>query len=208
MVGGDLTSGPVLVVTVAVTGTVPDGAPVLRSGARPGDALVVTGPLGRAAAGLRRLRGARGDGPGTGTGPVAGTDVEAATGAADALVDAHRRPVPRLAEGTAARRAGATAMMDLSDGLAIDLRRLADASGVGVVVEHLPVADGATPDEALGGGDDYELLLATPDPAAVARAFAAEGLAPPIVVGRCTDAADERRLGDGPLPGGGWEHRW
>ena len=176
IVGGDLTGGPALVVTVAVTGTV-DGAPVLRSGARPGDVLLVTGPLGAASAALRERR------------PV-------------------DRVVPRVAEGAAARRGGATAMLDLSDGLLVDLRRLADASGVGVVVDDVPVAAGATRDDALGGGDDYELLLAAPSELDVRAAFEEACLAPPVVIGRCTGDPAERRLGSGPLPEGGWEHDW
>jgi thiamine-monophosphate kinase len=167
VVGGDTAGGPTLVVTVAVTGTV-DGEPVLRSGARPGDVLFVTGPLGAAPS----------------------------------------RPVPRVAEGTAARVGGATAMIDVSDGLALDLRRLADASGVGVALDAVPIAEGADPDRALTWGDDYELLFAAPDAAAVLDAFAAAGLEPPIEIGRCTATKDERRLGDGPLPEGGWEHTW
>jgi thiamine-monophosphate kinase len=169
VVGGDLSGGPVLVVTVAVTGTVDGGSPVLRSGARPGDGLWVSGPLGASAAGMR------------GGGPLA----------------PHARPVPRLAEGVAAREAGATAMLDLSDGLALDVRRLAEASGVGVVVEDVPVADGATFEEALGGGEDYELLAASPVP-----------LAGWVRIGSCTADPTERRLGAAPLPEGGWAHRW
>ena len=77
----------------------------------PGDELLVTGPLGRSAAGLRRRR--------------------AGASLTDELVVAHRRPWPRLDEGMAARGAGVHAMMDLSDGLGLDLHRFADASGVG-----------------------------------------------------------------------------
>jgi thiamine-monophosphate kinase len=171
IVGGDLTGGPALVVTVAVTGTVDDGDPVLRSGARPGDLLLVTGALGAASAALRERR-------------------------------AMPRVTPRVAEGTAARQGGATAMLDLSDGLLMDLRRLAEASGVGVVVDDVPVAGGASREDALSGGDDYELLFAAPS----VPAF--PGLAAPVVIGRCTADAAERRLGDGPLPEGGWEHDW
>jgi thiamine-monophosphate kinase len=147
IVGGDTSSGPTLVVTVAVTGTV-DGTPVLRSGAAPGDVLFVTGPLGGRPS----------------------------------------RPQPRVAEGIAAREAGATAMLDISDGLALD---------------HVPGTD-----DALVAGDDYELLFAAPDPAPVVAAFEAAGLTPPIEIGRCTADVEERRLGNGPLPEGGWEHTW
>jgi thiamine-monophosphate kinase len=165
IVGGDTSSGATLTVTVAVTGSV-DGAPVLRSGARPGDLLFVTGPLG----------------------------------------GAPPRPQPRVAEGEAARRAGATAMIDVSDGLALDLRRLADASGVGVVLDAVPAADGASWDDAVSRGEDYELVFAAPDREAVAAAFV--GLEPPIEIGVCTADPGERRLGEGSLPEGGWEHRW
>ena len=66
----------------------------------------------------------------------------------------------RLREGEVARRAGVHAMIDVSDGLALDLHRLADASGVGFELDEVPVAPGATQEEALGGGEDYELVLA------------------------------------------------
>ncbi|MDQ3897283.1 MAG: thiamine-phosphate kinase [Actinomycetota bacterium] len=196
VVGGDLSSSVTLVVSVAIAG---DGGtdpppPVLRSGAGPGDTLFVTGPLGASAAGLELLRTGR------------------ATEAPD-LALAHRRPRARLAEGTAARAAGATAMIDVSDGLAADLRHLAEASGVVVVVEHVPVAIGLSrfsddPEAlALGGGEDYELVFAAPDPSRVATIFAELGLGKPIVIGRCTDDPDERRLYDRDLPSLGWEHR-
>jgi len=127
-------------------------------------------------------------------------------GAASAALRERRasaRVTPRVAEGVAARVGGATAMLDLSDGLLMDLRRLAEASGVGVVVDDVPVGPGATIDDALGGGDDYELLFAAP----TAPSFPA-GLTVPIAIGRCTDDPSERRLGTGPLPEGGWEHDW
>ena len=137
IVGGDLTDGAQLVVSIAVAADAVVDRPVLRSGGRPGDVVFVTNPLGSSAAGLRLLKAD-----------------EAATGD---CVEAYRRPLPRLEEGRAARRAGASAMIDVSDGLALDLDRLCRASGVGVVLEDLPVADGATATEAMGGGDDYEL---------------------------------------------------
>ena len=196
IVGGDLSSAPTLVVSVAVVGdagTAPP-APVLRSGAAPGDTLFATGPLGASAAGLELLRAGRG------------------TEAPD-LALAHCRPRARLAEGTAARAAGATAMIDVSDGLAADLRHLADASGVGVVIEHVPVPIGMSrvsddPEAlALGGGEDYELVFATPDPERVETIFVELGLGKPIRIGRCTDDATERRLRDRELPVLGWVHR-
>ena len=142
VVGGDVSAAGELVVAVTVLGSVEgDAAAVSRSGASAGDALLVTGPCGGSAAGLRELRAGAGSGPGSGLG------------------DAYRRPVARLREGDAARRAGANAMIDISDGLALDLHRLADASDVGFALESVPVADGATLEEALGGGEDYELVI-------------------------------------------------
>ena len=196
VVGGDLSSAPALVVTVAVAGDAgpAEPPPVLRSGARPGDTLFVTGPLGSSAAGLALLRADR-------------------AGEAPDLALLHRRPRARLAEGAVARAAGATAMIDVSDGLARDLRHLADASGVGVVVDRAPVAIGVSratdrPDDlALGGGEDYELVFAAPDPGRVEGAFAEAGLGVPLRIGRCTDDPTERRLGDRALPAVGWEHQ-
>lgn len=194
VVGGDITGGPGLVVSVSVVGTC-DGPPVLRSGAAPGDELWVTGPLGSSAAGLALLRAGRSD-----------------EGGAE-LVRAHARPVARVAEGEVARRAGATAMIDLSDGLATDLRHLAEASGVGAAVDALPVAAGVAQAcgdgeaAALGGGEDYELLFAARADAGVPGAFEAAGLRAPILIGRCTAEVGTVLLRDGAMPDAGWEHR-
>ncbi|HEY2331580.1 MAG TPA: thiamine-phosphate kinase [Acidimicrobiales bacterium] len=111
---------------------------------------------------------------------------------------------PRLAEGEAARVGGASAMIDLSDGLPLDLRRLAEASSVGAELDEiLPVAPGGGWDE----GDCYELLLAAADPDELARAFSAAGLTPPTPIGRCVREVGRLRLGGRELPRGGWVHR-
>lgn len=195
VVGGDLSAAPLgggAVVSVAVLGTLEGRPPVLRSGGRPGDRLFVTGPLGAAAGGLAVLRARPGD-PGR-------------AGALD-LARAHRRPVARLAEGRQAARAGASAMIDLSDGLGLDLDRLCRASGVGAELHTLPCATGATREEALGGGEDYELLVATPEGADLAGAFAAAGLAEPIEIGRLVGDASVRTLEGRPLQPSGYRHR-
>jgi thiamine-monophosphate kinase len=158
--GGDVTSAPVLVLGVTALGRARPGVtPLRRSGGRPGDLLCVTGPLGAAAAGLLLL-----DDPGLGPGLAARA----------ALVAAHRRPRARVAAGGEMAAGGATAMLDLSDGLGLDARRLAVASGLRarVRLSDVPVAEGvaavaraAGRDAALlatTGGEDYELLAAVP----------------------------------------------
>jgi thiamine-monophosphate kinase len=159
IVGGDTSASPAgWFVTVSVLGET-SHAPRLRSGAHPGDIVAVTGPLGRAAAGLAVLER-----------PKAPAGVSA-----DALADvtaAHLRPRPRVAEGAWLGSAdGITAMIDLSDGLATDLGHVAEASGVAARAElgRLPIDDSTrTVARALGadavawatgGGEDYELLL-------------------------------------------------
>jgi thiamine-monophosphate kinase len=193
IVGGDLSSGPCLMVSVAVTGATGDRAAVLRSNAQPGDVLFVTGALGSSAAGLRELQ--------------APTEPPPPRGPRPGLVAAYRRPVARVNEGLAASVAGATAMIDVSDGLGVDLDHLATESRVGVVLDTVPIADGATLEEALAGGEDYELVFAATDAAAVFSAFEAASLRPPILIGACVSDPTVRRLGAGPLAVTGWEHR-
>ncbi len=191
VVGGDLSAGGVLTVVVTVMGTLDGGAAVERAGGQPGDAVFVSGPCGGSAAGLRVLR-AMGAG-----GPVA-----------SALARAYRRPVARLAEGEVARLSGAHAMIDVSDGLALDLHRMADASGVGFALDTVPVAEGATLEEALGGGEDYELIVAVDPRDAeryVARCATAR-LRQPLRIGVLHADATDRRLNDVRLDRLGWQH--
>ncbi len=197
VVGGDLSSSPALVVSVSVAGSLHGSAepgPMLRSGARPGDAVVVTGPQGASAAGLRLLR--------------QGTVDAGAEGAGAAAIRAHRRPVARLDEGEVARLAGATAAIDVSDGLVADVRHLAAASGVGVDLDTIPAAPGSTAEEALGGGEEYELLITTGDLRRLERAMAAADLRPPLPIGACSGVPGRLTLAGSPLPEGGWRHRF
>ena len=89
-------------------------------------------------------------------------------------------------------------MIDVSDGLAVDLGHIADASGVGFALEEVPLAPGATLEQALTGGEDYELVFTAPV-AALPLGFR---------IGQCTANSEERTLAGQPLPAGGWEHRF
>jgi thiamine-monophosphate kinase len=160
----------------------------------------VTGPLGASAAGLRLLRAER---PGRDdAGSVPGDPV------ADQLRLAHRRPRARVAEGEVARWAGARAAIDVSDGLVGDVLRLAAASGVGVELHAIPAAPGATGEEARHGGEEYELVLATPDPGRLTAAFEAAGLRPPLPLGRCTDRSGQCTVDGDPVTPSSWQHRF
>jgi thiamine-monophosphate kinase len=190
--GGDLTRAPVLSLAVTVTGHAPNPDDfVTRAGAGPGDALVVTGELGAAAAGLVLLERPSAE----------SLDVQAA----DALRARQQDPTPRLAAGRALAAAGATAMIDVSDGLAGDAGHIASASAALLVIDAdvLPLAAGVAEvaaatgrdplELAATGGEDYELLAALP-PAAVAparEALAALGV-PLTAVGSVEAAADGR----------------
>jgi len=200
LVGGDTSRGPAL--SLAVTAIGEAEQVVTRSGARPGDRLAVSGPLGAAAAGLALLR--RDD-------PAAAELLAAFP----ALAAAHRRPCPELGAGPRLARAGATAMLDVSDGLAGDALHLAEASGTGLEVDEarVPLAPGVRQAAellgldpvalALGGGEDFVLAVALPpevDPAAHAL----------IECGRFT-ATPERRVrltphGPAPLVGLAFDH--
>lgn len=210
VVGGNVSRAPALFIDLTLLGEA-GGQVLRRSGARPGDRVLVTGRLGASAAGLALVLD-----PAL---QVAGPDREQ-------VLEAHLTPTPRLREAQAIVAAGgATAMIDVSDGLAQDLGHICDASGVGVRVwaAALPV-DEATRrvaaaagrdvlELALGGGEDYELLFtARPDAADAIVAAVREATGTPVaVIGEVVPAEAGRRL---VLPDGretelaprGWRH--
>ena len=160
IVGGDVTESDRLFVAVTVVGACP-GPVVRRDGARPGDVVAVSGRLGWAAAGLAVLsRGFRS--PRT-------------------VVEAHRRPHPPYAQGPAAAAAGATAMIDVSDGLLADLGNVASASGVAIDVrrESLELAEPLRAVGAAVGADPLLFVLTGGDDHALAATFPAAVRLPP-----------------------------
>lgn len=189
IVGGDLTRSPVLTIAVTALGDLAGREPVRRSGARPGNVVAVAGRLGWAAAGLAVLsRGFR---------------------SPAALVGAYRVPEPPLAAGVVAARAGATAMIDVSDGLVADLGHLADESGVAVEIATrvLPVHDRLTEVASALGRDPRQWVLTGGDDHALAATFPA-GRVPAdwIVIGAVREGSGV--LVDG-VPwdaAGGWDH--
>jgi thiamine-monophosphate kinase len=98
-------------------------------------------------------------------------------------------------------------MMDLSDGIALDLHRLADASDVGFELADIPIAEGATGEEALSGGEDYELLIATNDADRLRLVFLDRGLAAPFTIGRVVHDPAIRTLRGEVLTRRGFQHR-
>ena len=159
LVGGDLSRAERLVISVVILGEVSRGRAVTREGARAGEAIVVTGSLGAAAAGLALSRA-----------PAPVLLAALSAGWARELLDALARPAARVGEGVTLAQCGATAMMDLSDGLAKDLSRLCMASGVGARVRlaDVPIPEAVRAaaaalavdplEFAVSGGEDYELL--------------------------------------------------
>ncbi len=167
VVGGDLSVSPTLTIAVTAFGDLEGRAPVLRSGARPGNIVAVAGELGAAASALRLLfERAQTDGV-----PDAALADELRPGTAAQLA-----PRPPITAGREASLAGATAMLDLSDGLAIDAGRLATASGIRIDFDSTLLGD--DPALALGGGEDHSLLATFP-PGDLPAAFRRIGVCEP-----------------------------
>ena len=143
LVGGDVARADHFAANITVMGFVPAGTALRRDRARPGDAVYVSGELGGSVLGFERLR-------------------SGSHGPEDPAVIRHIRPEPRLGLGAYLRKSKrATAAMDLSDGLSTDATRLALAGGVGIEIDPpaVPRFQGASLDQALHGGEEYELLF-------------------------------------------------
>jgi thiamine-monophosphate kinase len=195
VVGGDLAASDQVMISVAAHGSLEGREPVLRSGAHVGDVVAVAGTLGRAAAGLALLQSGNRD----------------AISAYDELVNVQRRPNPPIRAGVEAAIAGATSMLDLSDGLARDSARIAKASEVTIqidpqmlqgfeaVIEEAARAIDANPsDWVIGGGEDHSLLATFPADATLPRAFKRIGVVLP-------QGPAPVMLGVQPLPERGWD---
>lgn len=166
--GGDLSRAPVVTLSVTVLGDLGGRAPVTRSGARPGDVLAVAGELGLSHRGLIALREASGS-----------PEAIAALTASDSAVAHHLAPHPPIHLGVVANDAGATAMMDISDGLWMDATRMAKASGVLMELDPKYPWDEAS----LTGGEDHGLLAAFPSSATLPEGF--------VVIGSVREAVTE-----------------
>ncbi|WP_210506308.1 thiamine-phosphate kinase [Naasia sp. SYSU D00057] len=214
VVGGDLSASPTLTVAVTVLGDLEGRPPVLRSGGRPRDVLALAGTLGRAGAGLALLFGRGVDERGEPDPDL----VPALRAEHGPLLDAQLAPRPPIAAGVAAARAGATAMLDVSDGLLLDAGRIAAASGVAIDLSGtaLGVEAAALSAEApeladralalvLSGGEDHGLLAAFPSgdlpPGFRALGRLTEGS------GVTVDGQDPATVTAGWDPFGGWDGR-
>jgi len=220
IVGGDMVRSPVVFITVGLTG-IHAGQPMLRSTARPGDQVAVTGYLGGSGGGLRlMLAEAAPVGEQEGRPDAIGAPLrEVPPEAAEYLRSCHRRPQPAVAEGRILSSSGVTTAMDVSDGLADDLSKLCRSSGLsariyaGQVPVH-PLLKQAYPDEyldlALGGGEDYLLLFTAPaDVMARVMPQLSEGAA---VVGELLAGESghvslvDSNGSERPASGAGWDH--
>ena len=168
VVGGDLARADQVFISVTAHGDLEGLEPVLRSGAKPGDILAVAGTLGKAAAGLSLLQ----------------SEIADAKNAFDELVSIQLRPMPPIPAGVLANKAGATSMLDVSDGLAKDASRIAKASGVTVQIDKsallgfeavLELAalrlEVTTEDWVLFGGEDHALLATFPEGSSIPKEF-------------------------------------
>jgi thiamine-monophosphate kinase len=194
LAGGDVSSSEQITADIIVTGQVPSGTAILRSGANPGDRIYVTGNLGGSAATLKQL--------------FAGKKLKPTRS------NPHFYPTPRIEVGSHLRRNRlATAMIDLSDGLSVDLTHICEESGVAAILgsDKIPIGKDANLELALHGGEDYELLFTAPKNAKIPSRIVGVAI---TQIGEIRNRRDYSSaiqiLGDNgrirPLPQRGWEH--
>ena len=194
LAGGDISSAPLITADIIVTGQVPSGTAILRSGASPGHCIYVTGALGGSAATLKAL--------------FAGKPVKPSKSSP------HFYPTPRVEVGDFLRKNRlVTAMIDMSDGLSVDLTHICDESGVAALLssDKIPIGKDADLKLALHGGEDYELLFTAPKRAKVPSRIAGVAVTQIGEIKNCKDYSSAIQiLGDNgkvkPLPQRGWEH--
>lgn len=206
LAGGDLSESPIPIADIVLIGAVPRGKALLRSTARPGHLIYVTGSIGGAAAALARLEELASAQPGRRQPPHIPKNL-------DAQLALHLYPHPRIAQGLWLAHHGlASAAIDLSDGLSTDLAHLCEESRVAAEVNAalLPIHPDATLNQALNGGEDYELIFTAPPAARVPRKIA--GI-PITQIGRILPRRSGRpavtlRTARGPQPLNpqGWQH--
>jgi thiamine-monophosphate kinase len=194
IVGGDVSSADAVMLAITALGNLAGARPVTRAGARAGDVLAISGPVGQSAAGLALL--------------LAGSAESSPT--TSRLAAAHRRPQPDYQAGPRAAAAGATAMIDVSDGLVADLGHIADASGVtlSVVTERLPGVGELSAAAGVLGADWREWALAGGEDHALAATFPALSDVPSTwtVIGAAGPGAGVRVDGQKPAAVAGWDH--
>jgi thiamine-monophosphate kinase len=203
LAGGDLSESPIALADIVLIGAVPRGKALLRSGARPGDLLYVTGSLGGAAAGLAQL-----------------SELAAASSRAPRIpqelsqqLAPHLYPQPRIAQGLWLQRHSlVSAALDISDGLSTDIAHICEESRVAAEVDAslLPIHPSATLDQALHGGEDYELLFTAPAKTRIPKAIAC---VPITRIGRIVSRGRNHppvtlitHKSSEPLEPKGWEH--
>ena len=194
LAGGDVSAAPQITADIIITGQVPAGTAVLRSGASPGDRIYVTGELGGSAATLKQL--------------FAGKTIKPTKS------NPHFYPTPRMEVGRFLRkRRLAMAMIDLSDGLSVDLTHICEESGVAAILssDKIPVGKNANLELALHGGEDYELLFTAPKRSKIPSHIAGVTI---TQIGEIRNRRDYSSaiqiMGDNgkvrPLPQRGWQH--
>jgi thiamine-monophosphate kinase len=194
LAGGDISAAPKITADIVVTGQVPKGKAILRSGARPGDRIYVTGSLGASAATLKQL--------------FTGKKLKPERS------NPHFYPMPRIQVGSwLLKNRVASAMIDISDGISVDLAHICEESGVAAIVtaNKLPIGKGADLHLALHGGEDYELLFTAPKRTKVPSQVAGVDI---TEIGEIRNRRDYSSaiqiLGDNgkvrPLPQRGWQH--